>query len=171
MKLLLGLTTEAELEARVTRSISLLMDAGLFDPIENQTYTKIPFETINSEQAQAKNLEATRQGLVLLSNPLVLNADGAHASSKTVLPLHNTGFGDGEWLLLGPHAQTQGSLAGNYYEDIGLGTCAGTGCVPTMEASLNVANAQVGGKGNVTVLQGCKDTNAAASMQMRSRPP
>ena len=31
-----GLTTEADLEARVTRSLSLLMDAGLFDPLENQ---------------------------------------------------------------------------------------------------------------------------------------
>ena len=27
-----GLTTEAELEARVARSLTLLMDAGLFDP-------------------------------------------------------------------------------------------------------------------------------------------
>ncbi len=31
-----GLTTEAELEARVTRSLTLLMDAGLFDPLELQ---------------------------------------------------------------------------------------------------------------------------------------
>jgi beta-glucosidase-like glycosyl hydrolase len=32
-----GLATEADLDARVTRSLSLLMDAGLFDPVEDQT--------------------------------------------------------------------------------------------------------------------------------------
>jgi beta-glucosidase len=36
-----GLLPQAELEARVTRSFTLLMDAGLFDPLERQTYTKV----------------------------------------------------------------------------------------------------------------------------------
>ena len=103
-----GLTTEAELEARVTRSLTLLMDAGLFDPPEQQQYTKIPFDTINSEEAQRRNLEAAKQGLVLLKNPVA--HDGAH-----VLPL-SKGFGAGEILLMGPHAQTQKTLAGNYFE-------------------------------------------------------
>ena len=39
----------------------------------------------------------------------------------------------------GPHAQTQQDLAGTYFDDIGLGTCSGPGCVPTVEASINTA--------------------------------
>ena len=64
-----GLTTETELDARVTRSLSLLMDAGLFDPVELQPYTDIPFSVINSAEAQRKNLEATRQGPMI--HPLI----------------------------------------------------------------------------------------------------
>ena len=44
------------------------MRAGLFDPVRLQPYTRIPFEAINSEEAQARNLDAARQGLVLLRN-------------------------------------------------------------------------------------------------------
>ena len=43
---------QAELEARVTRSLTLLMDAGLFDPLDQQPYTSIPFDAINSPSAQ-----------------------------------------------------------------------------------------------------------------------
>jgi hypothetical protein len=46
-----------DLVARVNRSFTLLMDAGLFDPVTVQSYTKIPFETINSDAAQWSNLE------------------------------------------------------------------------------------------------------------------
>jgi hypothetical protein len=46
-----------DLVARVNRSFTLLMDAGLFDPVAVQSYTKIPFETINSDAAQWSNLE------------------------------------------------------------------------------------------------------------------
>lgn len=137
-----GLTTEAELEKRIERSLTLLMNAGLFDPLADQTYTNIPFETINSDEAQRKNLEAARQGLVLLKHP------------KNVLPL-SVGYQQGEILLLGPHARTREALAGNYFEDIGLGICVGVNCIPTMEESLNVAN----GVSNVTtVYEGCNGT-------------
>ena len=62
-----GLASNADLEARLTRSFTLLMRAGLFDPLEDQMYTKIPFETINSEASQASSLEAARQRCL---NPL-----------------------------------------------------------------------------------------------------
>ena len=152
-----GLTTEAELEARVERSLTLLMNAGLFDPVELQQYTRIPFETINSEASQRKMLEASKQGMVLLKNPPVPPGTHASAGGASVLPLP-TGHGAGELLLLGPHARTQKNLAGNYFEDIGLGTCAGPGCVPTIESSLNAVNA---GSANATVLEGCKDMKCA----------
>lgn len=100
-----GLATVADLEARVTRSFTLLMKAGLFDPLEMQEYTKIPFETINSDDAQAQNLDAARQGLVLLKNPTVVN-------SRLLLPLKP----GGKIALIGPHATTDKDLAGNYFE-------------------------------------------------------
>ena len=53
-----GELSQSELEARVTRSFTLLMDAGLFDPVAIQKYTKIPFETINSD-SPAFSLAAT----------------------------------------------------------------------------------------------------------------
>ena len=40
----------------------------MFDPVSSQKYTKIPFETINSESAQASSLQAAIQSLVLLKN-------------------------------------------------------------------------------------------------------
>ena len=88
-----GLMTKADLVARVNRSFSLLMDAGLFDPVEIQTYTKIPFDSINSDSAQAANLEAARQAPVLLKN----------GGSVPVLPL-TKGV---KLALIGPHTQTQ----------------------------------------------------------------
>ena len=115
--------TEADLDARVTRSLGLLMGAGLFDPVGSQTYTKIPFATINSAAAQLRNLEAARQSLVLLKNP-----------PRRGLPLAR-----GKAVaLIGPHARTTQELAGNYFEEIGVGSCAGPRCILTMEAAVQV---------------------------------
>ena len=52
--------------------------------------------------------------------------------------------------LIGPHTQTQKDLAGNYFEDIGLGTCAGVGCIPTLKTAFD----RISG-GNATVAAGC----------------
>ena len=54
-----------------------------------------------------------RQSLVLLKN--------GNAAGSAILPLKK-GI---KLALVGPHTQTQKDLAGNYFEDIGLGTCAG----------------------------------------------
>lgn len=131
-----GLMSQADLVARVTRSFKLLMDAGLFDPVEGQAYTKIPFSTINDDSAQASNLEAARQSLVLLKN----------GAAAPVLPLKK-GL---KLAIVGPHAVTQKDLAGNYFEDIGLGTCAGPTCVPTLKTAFDTVSG-----GNATVAQGC----------------
>ena len=134
-----GELPQSELVARVTRSFTLLMDAGLFDPVSIQQYTKIPFETINSESAQASSLQAAIQSLVLVKNGAV---------GKPVLPL-TKGL---KLALIGPHTQTQKDLAGNYFEDIGLGTCAGPQCVPKLGQAFDAVNT---GGGNATVVAGC----------------
>ena len=56
-----GEMKQQDLVDRVTRSFTLLMDAGLFDPLEQQQYTKIPFDTINSESSQASMLEVRKR--------------------------------------------------------------------------------------------------------------
>ena len=117
------------------------MDTGLFDPLENQTFTKIGFDAINSNAAQFKNLEAARQGMVLLQNPATATttattatttssasssslsslssssssssaaAAAAAAAATPILPLV-PGVEAGGIVLLGPHARTQKTLAG-----------------------------------------------------------
>ena len=94
-----GEMKQQDLVDRVTRSFTLLMDAGLFDPLEVQEYTKIPFDTINSDEAQASMLSAARQSPVLLKN----------GDTKAVLPLKK----GVKLALIGPHTQTQKDLAGN----------------------------------------------------------
>jgi beta-glucosidase-like glycosyl hydrolase len=56
-----GLASEADLDARITRSLTLLMRAGLFDAPEKQTYTQIPFSAINSDHTVALSLSAAAQ--------------------------------------------------------------------------------------------------------------
>lgn len=45
-----GLATEIELDTVVGRSLSLLMRTGLFDPIEDQIYTKIGVEQLGAPE-------------------------------------------------------------------------------------------------------------------------
>jgi beta-glucosidase-like glycosyl hydrolase len=149
-----GMASMDDLTARVNRSMTLLMAAGLFDPVEGQSYTKIPFDTINSDEAVANNLEASRQGLVLLQNPgniLPLtnpSTKQADTATTTVVPTI---------ALIGPHSRTQKTLAGNYFEGIGLGTCSGATCIPTIEASLKTAMAKAsGGNASVTTVEACR---------------
>ena len=158
-----GEMKQQDLVDRVTRSFTLLMDAGLFDPLEVQEYTKIPFDTINSDEAQASMLSAARQSPVLLKN----------GDTKAVLPLKK----GVKLALIGPHTQTQKDLAGNCkdrngwivslgvvsqsqltppvatdFTDIGLGTCAGPTCVPKLGTAFDAVNT---GAGNATVVAGC----------------
>ena len=131
-----GLMTQQDLVDRVTRSFTLLMGVGLFDPVELQTYTKYPFSVVNSPSAVQSNLLAARQSLVLVKN----------GDAAPVLPLRK----GARLALIGPHTQTQKDLAGNYFEDIGLGMCAGVECVPTLKTAFD----KVSG-GSAAVAAGC----------------
>ena len=48
-----GLATEAELDTVVGRSLGLLMRTGLFDPLEDQIYTKIGVEQLGAATSSA----------------------------------------------------------------------------------------------------------------------
>jgi hypothetical protein len=107
--------------------VVVVQDAGLFDPVHSQTYTKIPFDTINNEAAQASMLEAAVQSLVPHHTTSVMRGEMISVASrcacvagqvlvkngntKPLLPLKK-GL---NIALIGPHTQTQKDLAGNYF--------------------------------------------------------
>ena len=87
--------------------------------------------------------QAARQSLVLLKNPALAT------TGRPVLPLAKTM----KVALIGPHATTQKDLAGNYFEDIGVGTCAGPQCITSVADAIG----NVTGAANLAVVQGCSD--------------
>ena len=64
-----GLVAEAVLDESLERSLLLLFQAGMFDPLAMQPYTKIPFETIGSPAHHALALDAARQDQFQLLHP------------------------------------------------------------------------------------------------------
>ena len=52
------------LDASLERSMTLLLDAGMFDPLEGQDYTEIGFDAISSTHARELALDASRQAQV-----------------------------------------------------------------------------------------------------------
>jgi hypothetical protein len=108
------------------------MDAGLFDPVDMQSYTSIPFETINSDRAVA-------------STPIARVAQERRLATRAAAGQRNERLA-----LIGPHTQMQKDLAGDYFEDIGLGMCAGAPCVPILRAAFDKV-----GSGEAVVAAGC----------------
>jgi len=59
--------------------------------------------------------------------------------------------------MIGPHSQTQKDLAGNYFTDIGVGTCSGPTCITTVEKAMSTVNGAA-----VTTVLGCPDRKCAS---------
>lgn len=68
-----GLVNISVLDASLQRSLGLLFDAGMFDPLESQPYTNIGFDAIGSDKAKALVQEASAQAMVLLKNDAKVN--------------------------------------------------------------------------------------------------
>jgi beta-glucosidase-like glycosyl hydrolase len=86
-----GLVDERVLDASLHRSLGLLFEAGMFDDVTHQPYTRIPFETIGSDAHHARALDASRQAMVLLKNekntlpivaPTIGSGDSTTAAKK-----------------------------------------------------------------------------------------
>lgn len=139
--LLLNLTTEAVLDESLTRTYTLQMLAGRFDPLAAQPYASIPFEAIGAPEQLATGFESAVQGMVLLRN------------DKGLLPLR----GGARLAVVGPLGNST-SLAGNYFEEI----CpdGSQNCVPTLLAAVAGAN---GGAGATAFAQGCTVSGGDAS--------
>ena len=134
-----NLTSEAALDASVSRVLGLSFLAGRFDPLANQPYTRIPLSALGAPAHSALSFDAALQGMVLLRN------DG-------VLPL----AAGGAIAVIGPFGANQADLAGNYYECICSNNTADAACVPSIFTSVASANA-----GGATVLEpGCDMVDA-----------
>lgn len=126
--LALGLTTEAALDAAVSRSLSLRMRLGLLDPLESQPFAQrgnFGAAQVGAPAHLAAALDGAAQGLVL-----VKNAAGA-------LPLKR----GAKLAVLGPLAAADRALLGDYYADAVCPGGAddqkgGYACVPTIAAAL-----------------------------------
>lgn len=57
-----GLVQETTITNSVRRTLLQKMSAGLFDPIEDQTYTKLDIRDLNNTHAQQVAYEAALQG-------------------------------------------------------------------------------------------------------------
>lgn len=52
------------LDASITRTLTLQFLAGRFDPLENQTYTELTFDEVDTEASRAATAEGAQQGMV-----------------------------------------------------------------------------------------------------------
>lgn len=89
---------------------------GLFDPVEDQPYTKLGADDMGDAGAHASNLAAARQSLVLLEN------------NQQTLPLSKTT----SIAVIGPNANASFALAGNYASSSILCPNKTLGCYPSV---------------------------------------
>lgn len=95
----LGLVREDEVDESLGILMRTLFRLGLFDPDENNPYTTISTDVINSPEHRDLALETARKSIVLLKN-------------DNVLPLAR----DTRYIYVtGPNANTNEVLLGNYY--------------------------------------------------------
>jgi beta-D-xylosidase 4 len=108
-------TTEDRVNESVRRVLNLRMITGQFDSIDDQPYTKINSEAVNSTFSHELNLEAALQSFVLLKN--VNNVLPMDRNKKTV--------------LVGPHVHSTRDLMSDYKGDQ---QCydGGYNCFPTI---------------------------------------
>ena len=124
----------ADVSRALTRTMTLRMDLGLFDPIDAQPYWHVPITAVGTPASLDSSRRAARSSMVLLKNA------GAGA-----LPLAR-----GKRLaVIGPHFRATDALVGNYLGQL----CDDdtTNCVQTPLAALTAANAG----GTTASAQGC----------------
>ncbi|MDR3652527.1 MAG: glycoside hydrolase family 3 N-terminal domain-containing protein [Paludibacter sp.] len=94
-----GLVTEKEVDAALSQLLRTRFKLGLFDPINQNPYSKIKEDVIGDQQHIDLAYEAAAKSLVLLQN------------NKSILPLKK----DLKSLfIVGPYAASQDILLGNY---------------------------------------------------------
>ena len=90
------------IDESVSRIMRLRFKVGIFDPVNDQPYTKIGSEALNSSESQAINYEAALQSFVLLKN------------DNQVLPISKTA----NIAVVGPHINSTRNLMSDYIPDV-----------------------------------------------------
>lgn len=118
-----GRVNQTRIDESVSRVLTLRFLTGQFDPVEDQPYTKIGADAVNSTEAQQLNLEAALQSFVLLKNE---NGALPFARGKTTA-------------VLGPHVVSQRDLMSDYKGDQ---QCADNSynCFPTIAQYMPLFN-------------------------------
>lgn len=132
-----GELAESDLDTALGRSLAKRMALGHFDPLEGQIYTTYGREKINTPTAQRAAYEAAAQGMVLLKNTPPA-APGSGKMGGLPWDLYSPALTS--LAVVGPHANSQRELLGDFYGDA---YCAGvttssnrsSWCVPTIGAS------------------------------------
>ena len=96
-----GLVTEEAIDRAVKRLMKTRLKLGMFDDPELVPYTDIPFEENDSAEHRAFALEVSKQSMVLLKN------------ENGFLPLDRKKIR--RIAVIGPNADSQDALKGNYY--------------------------------------------------------
>jgi len=139
-----GLIEESDVDALLYRSLRMRFELGLFDPIEDQPYWHYKVdEKVDTEAAQKLNHLSTRESIVLLKN------DKSSNFSSPALPLKP---GVGTVAVLGPHANAQKALTGNYLGQICPEKFGTFECVESPAAAIARVN---GGIDSIVVEEGC----------------
>jgi len=95
-----GLVTEATIDTRLKTLLKTRFKLGLFDPVQDNPYNRIPASVINSEEHAELAYEAAVKSIVLLQN------------RNNVLPMDKN---IKNVFVTGPFASTTDVLTGNYY--------------------------------------------------------
>lgn len=156
-----GLLPEAAVDAALRHTLGLRFELGLFDPIEDQPYWHVPPSAVASEAHLASALDATRQSLVLLTNPTRTAApapapasvaephDVAAADSTTANSAASAAAAAGPHgvaaarvlpfraggttiAVVGPHCNDKTHILGNYLGQICNDSYTSRACVPSV---------------------------------------
>ena len=149
------LIDSADVDALLHRSLRLRFELGLFDPIADQPYWHYAVEeAVDTAASQQLNALATRSGLVLLKNDAVAGADDQAPPALPLTPRK------GRVAVIGPHANAQKALVGNYLGQICPDAQGSFDCVETPAAAIARVN---GGADSVIVSEGCTVAGASKS--------
>lgn len=94
-----NLISETDIDVAVKRLFTARLKLGMFDPPEMVSYTKIPYETVDSEKNRQLAKETTLKSIVLLKN------------ENNLLPLKKT---TRTIAVIGPNSDQPFVLLGNY---------------------------------------------------------
>jgi beta-glucosidase len=148
-----GLTTESRVDAALTRSLTQLFRAGLFDEPSRVSWTSISASEINSRRHQEINHELALQAVVLLQNDPTAGARGEKGGA--LLPLRKAS----RIAVVGPQAEARSGLLSDYASEQACSD--GTdGCIPTITEAIRAEN---GASGHVTSSPGVEISSNVTS--------